>query len=59
LDKATHPQRRWQRTAQMAMLRNVKKPDVEAVQLFRAALCQDIAQIKQIAFDYDTNATAF
>jgi hypothetical protein len=43
----------------MAMLRNVKKPDVEAVQLFRAALCQDIAQIKQIAFDYDTNATAF
>ena len=46
-------------TAQMAMLRNVEKPNVEAVQLFRAALCQDIAQIKQIALDSDTNATAF
>lgn len=46
-------------TAQMAMLRNVEKSNVEAVQLFRAALCQDIEQLKQIALDSDTNPTAF
>ena len=46
-------------TPQMATLRTVEKSNVEAVQLFRAALCQDIEQLKQIALDSGTDATAF
>jgi FdhE protein len=46
-------------TAEMATLRAAAKSAAEAVQLFRAALCQDIEKLRQIAQDSGANARAF
>jgi len=46
-------------TAEMATLRAAEKPAMEAVQLFRAALCQDAGKLQQFARESGADDKAF